>query len=122
MKFVCPVCGYVEDFDGDELPADYVCPQCKCPGSRFTKQDGDLTWAANLLSVVGIGKAEGVSEDIVEDLRANFNGECSEVGMYLAMSRRRLSRAIPRSASTTKRPPTRRLSTPPSSLSFSARS
>jgi rubrerythrin len=85
MKFVCPVCGYVEDFDGDELPADYVCPQCKCPGSRFTKQESELTWAAE--HVVGIGKAEGVSEDIVDDLRANFNGECCEVGMYLAMSR-----------------------------------
>lgn len=85
MKFVCPVCGYVEDFDGDELPADYVCPQCKCPGSRFTKQEGELTWAAE--HVVGIGKAESVSEDIIDDLRANFNGECSEVGMYLAMSR-----------------------------------
>ena len=34
MKFVCPVCGYVEEFDGDELPADYKCPQCGCPGSR----------------------------------------------------------------------------------------
>ena len=85
MKFVCPVCGYVEEYDGDELPADYVCPQCKCPGSRFTKQEGELTWAAE--HVVGVGKAEGVSEDIIEDLRANFNGECSEVGMYLAMSR-----------------------------------
>jgi len=85
MKFVCTVCGYVEDFDGDELPADYVCPQCKCPGSRFTRQEGELTWAAE--HVVGIGKAEGVSEDIIDDLRANFNGECSEVGMYLAMSR-----------------------------------
>ena len=85
MKFVCPVCGYVEEFDGDELPADYKCPTCGCPGSRFTKQEGELTWAAE--HVVGVGKAEGVPEDIVEDLRANFNGECSEVGMYLAMSR-----------------------------------
>ena len=85
MKFVCPVCGYVEEYDGDELPADYVCPQCKCPGSRFTKQEGELTWAAE--HVVGVGKAEGVSEDIIEDLRANFNGECSEVGMYLCMAR-----------------------------------
>ena len=85
MKFVCPVCGYVEEFDGDELPADYKCPQCGCPGNRFTKQEGELTWAAE--HVVGVGKAEGVSEDIIEDLRANFNGECSEVGMYLAMAR-----------------------------------
>ncbi len=85
MKFVCPVCGYVEEFDGDELPADFVCPQCKVPGSRFLKQDGEMSWAAE--HVVGVGKAEGVSEDIIKDLRANFEGECTEVGMYLAMAR-----------------------------------
>ena len=85
MKFVCPVCGYVEEFDGDELPADYKCPQCGCPGSKFTKQADTMTWASE--HVVGVGKLEGVPEDIVEDLRANFTGECSEVGMYLAMSR-----------------------------------
>ena len=85
MKFVCPVCGYVEEYDGDELPADFVCPQCKVPGSRFIKQEEEMTWAAE--HVVGVGKLEGVSEDIVNDLRANFEGECSEVGMYLAMAR-----------------------------------
>ena len=85
MKFVCPVCGYVEEIDGDELPADYKCPVCKCPGEKFNKMDGEMTWAAE--HVVGIGKADGVPEDIIEDLRANFEGECSEVGMYLAMSR-----------------------------------
>ena len=85
MKFVCPVCGYVEEFDGDQLPVDYKCPQCGCPGAKFTKQSGDMTWAAE--HVVGVGKLDEVPEDIVEDLRANFNGECSEVGMYLAMSR-----------------------------------
>lgn len=85
MKFVCPVCGYVEEYDGDELPADFVCPQCKVPGNRFIKQEEEMTWAAE--HVVGVGKLEGVSEDIVNDLRANFEGECSEVGMYLAMAR-----------------------------------
>ncbi len=85
MKFVCPVCGYVEEYDGDELPADFVCPQCKVPGSRFIKQEAEMTWAAE--HVIGIGKAEGVSEDIINDLRSNFEGECSEVGMYLAMAR-----------------------------------
>ncbi|MDO5120213.1 MAG: NADH peroxidase, partial [Coriobacteriales bacterium] len=67
MKFVCPVCGYVEEIDGDELPADYKCPICKCPGAKFNKMDGELTWAAE--HVVGIGKAEGVPEDIIADLR-----------------------------------------------------
>ena len=86
MKFVCPVCGYVEEFDGDQLPEDFKCPQCGVPGSRFLKQEeGQLEWAAE--HVVGVAKMEGVSEDIVADLRANFEGECSEVGMYLAMSR-----------------------------------
>ena len=78
-KWVCPVCGYVHE--GDEAPE--VCPVCKAPASKFTKQDENLTWAAE--HVVGV--AQGVSEDILEDLRANFQGECSEVGMYLAMAR-----------------------------------
>ena len=86
MKFVCPVCGYVEEFDGDELPADFKCPQCGVSGDRFIKQsDTEMTWAAE--HVVGVGKLPEVSEDIVNDLRANFEGECSEVGMYLAMAR-----------------------------------
>lgn len=78
-KYVCSVCGYVHE--GDEAPE--VCPVCKAPASKFNKQDENMTWAAE--HVVGIAK--GVSEDILEDLRANFQGECSEVGMYLAMAR-----------------------------------
>ena len=86
MKFVCPVCGYVEEFDGDELPADFKCPTCGVPGSRFVKQEeGNLEWAAE--HIVGIAKQGEVSEDILADLRSNFEGECSEVGMYLAMAR-----------------------------------
>ena len=79
MKWVCQVCGYVHE--GDEAPE--ACPQCKAPASKFTKQEGEMTWASE--HVVGVAK--GVSEDIIEDLRSNFNGECSEVGMYLAMAR-----------------------------------
>ena len=78
-KWVCNVCGYV--YEGDAAPE--VCPVCKAPASKFTKQDDNLTWAAE--HVVGV--AQGVSEDILADLRANFQGECSEVGMYLAMAR-----------------------------------
>lgn len=78
-KWVCSVCGYVHE--GDEAPE--VCPVCKAPASKFIKQDAEMTWAAE--HVVGVAK--GVSEDILEDLRANFQGECSEVGMYLAMAR-----------------------------------
>ena len=79
MKYVCQVCGYV--YEGDNPPEK--CPQCGAPAEKFKAQDGAMEWAAE--HVVGVAK--GVSEDILNDLRANFNGECSEVGMYLAMSR-----------------------------------
>ncbi|MBR0059868.1 MAG: NADH peroxidase [Selenomonadaceae bacterium] len=78
-KYVCSVCGYV--YEGDEPPIE--CPVCKAPAEKFTKQEGELTWAAE--HVVGVAK--GAPDDILKDLRANFNGECTEVGMYLAMSR-----------------------------------
>lgn len=81
MKYVCTVCGYV--YEGESLPADFTCPVCKAPASKFQAHDGEMTWAAEHV----IGVAKGVSEDIIADLRANFEGECSEVGMYLAMSR-----------------------------------
>ena len=78
-KYVCSVCGYVHE--GDQPPKG--CPQCKAPGSKFVEQGPEMSWAAE--HVVGV--AQGAPEDIMEDLRANFNGECTEVGMYLAMSR-----------------------------------
>ncbi|MBS5523323.1 MAG: NADH peroxidase [Clostridiales bacterium] len=78
-KFVCTVCGYVHE--GDSAPAE--CPICHAPAEKFKEQTGDREWAAE--HVVGVAK--GVSEDILKDLRANFEGECSEVGMYLAMAR-----------------------------------
>ena len=79
-KWVCSICGYV--YEGEEAPEK--CPQCKAPAEKFTKQESEeLTWAAE--HVVGIAK--GVDPEIVEGLRANFEGECSEVGMYLAMAR-----------------------------------
>ena len=78
-KFVCTVCGYV--YEGDAAPE--FCPVCKAPASKFKEQSGEMTWAAE--HVVGV--AQGVSEDILEDLRANYEGECREVGMYLAMAR-----------------------------------
>lgn len=78
-KFVCTVCGYV--YEGEAAPAE--CPVCHAPAEKFKEQSGEMTWAAE--HVVGV--AQGVREDILADLRANFEGECSEVGMYLAMSR-----------------------------------
>ena len=79
MKFVCSVCGYVHE--GDAAPAE--CPICHAPADKFVAQTGEMTWAAE--HVVGV--AADVPEDIKKDLRANFEGECTEVGMYLAMAR-----------------------------------
>lgn len=78
-KFVCSVCGYVHE--GDAAPEK--CPVCKAPASKFIKQSEGMSWASE--HVVGV--AEGAPEDIIADLRANFEGECCEVGMYLAMAR-----------------------------------
>ena len=78
-KWVCTVCGYI--YEGEQAPEK--CPQCGVPASKFKKQEEGMSWAAE--HVVGV--AQGVPQDIIDDLRANFNGECSEVGMYLAMAR-----------------------------------
>lgn len=78
-KFVCSVCGYV--YEGDAAPE--FCPVCKAPASKFIEQGGDKVWAAE--HVVGV--ASDAPEEIKQGLREMFNGECSEVGMYLAMSR-----------------------------------
>lgn len=79
-KYVCPICGYV--YEGDSAPER--CPQCGCPGSKFTVDNGESkVWAAE--HVIGVG--QGVPQDIYDGLKANFEGECTEVGMYLAMAR-----------------------------------
>ena len=103
-KWVCTVCGYV--YEGEAAPAE--CPVCHAPAEKFQEQSGEMTWAAE--HVVGV--AQGVSEDILADLRANFEGECSEVGMYLAMAKELLTeRDIRRSVSTGRKLLTKRLST-----------
>lgn len=75
-KYYCPVCGY----ESDE-PID-VCPIC---GAKMLEREesGDMQWAAEHK----VGIVDGVDEEIVQGLRENFTGECSEVGMYLAMAR-----------------------------------
>ena len=78
-KFVCSVCGYVHE--GAEAP-DF-CPICKAPKEKFVEQAGEKSWAAE--HVVGV--AQGAPEEIMQGLRENFQGECTEVGMYLAMAR-----------------------------------
>ena len=78
-KFVCTICGYV--YEGEAAPE--VCPVCKAPASKFIEQSSEMTWAAE--HVVGV--ANGAPQEIIDGLRENFTGECTEVGMYLAMAR-----------------------------------
>ena len=78
-KFICTVCGYVHE--GDAPPE--VCPICKASASKFEEVKGDLQWADEHR----VGIIEGIDSEIIEGLRANFMGECTEVGMYLAMGR-----------------------------------
>ncbi len=93
-KFVCSVCGYIA-----EGAAPDVCPICKAPASKFIEQTGDLTWADD--HVVGVAK--DVDPRIVEGLQMNFEAECTEVGMYLAMSRQADREGFPEIAEAYKR-------------------
>ena len=86
-KYVCPVCGYVHE--GEAAPE--FCPLCKVPGEKFLVQGESKVWATE--HIIGVGRefpetvpAE-VQAEIIAGLKANFEGECTEVGMYLAMSR-----------------------------------
>ena len=86
-KYVCPVCGYVHEGD---LPEGFKCPVCGFDGSKFKLMEDNAGLAAE--HVFGIGaQLDGVPEAdkqfILEQLKANFTGECSEVGMYLCMAR-----------------------------------
>lgn len=80
-KFVCTVCGYVHE--GESAPEK--CPTCGVGPDKFKEQEmtGELSWADEHK----IGVAKGLDPEVVEGLKANFMGECTEVGMYLAMSR-----------------------------------
>ncbi len=86
-KWVCTVCGYV--YEGENLPEQ--CPVCKAPASKFKEQTDEKAWAAEHV----VGSAADAPEDIKKDLRANFEGECSEAGMYLAMSRAAVREGYP---------------------------
>ena len=78
-KFVCTVCGYV--YEGETAPAE--CPVCHVGADKFKEMSTEMSWACEH----EVGVAKGVDEKVIEGLRANFAGECSEVGMYLAMAR-----------------------------------
>ena len=96
MKFVCTVCGYTEE--GDKAPEK--CPVCGVPSDKFKAvDDGNKTYATEH----EIGVAQGVDEEILKGLRDHFNGECCEVGMYLAMSRQAEREGYPEIADAFKR-------------------
>ena len=81
-KFICTVCGYIHE--GDAAPEK--CPLCKAPASKFNEMvetEGGLEFADQHV----IGVAKGCDEEMIKDLNNHFMGECTEVGMYLAMSR-----------------------------------
>lgn len=94
-KYVCTVCGYIHE--GEAAPE--VCPLCKAPADKFKEQEGEMAFADEHV----IGVAQGVDEEILEGLRMNFVGECTEVGMYLAMSRQADREGYPEIAEAFKR-------------------
>lgn len=103
-KWRCTVCG--EIVESDVRPDK--CPLCKAPGEKFVEvKEEETTWAAE--HVVGIGKKDA-SEEIIEGLRANFNGECTEVGMYPCNGKGCSQRGYPKSDFTGKRLHMRKLS------------
>ena len=94
-KWVCQVCGYI--YEGENAPAE--CPVCHVGAEKFEELKGEMVWADEHR----IGVAQGVDEQVVEELRANFTGECTEVGMYLAMSRQADREGYPEVAEAYKR-------------------
>ena len=114
-KFVCGICGFV--YEGTEAPEK--CPQCGAPKEKFTELVAGVKEYADEHRV---GVAKGVDERILEGLRLNFTGECSEVGMYLAMSRVADRQAIRKSQKLTNASLSKKLNTLLNSLNSSAKS
>lgn len=98
-KFICSVCGYI--YEGENAPES--CPLCKAPASKFTEMadNGEITFAT--VHTLGAARNEGATEEMIKDLEAHFNGKCTEVGMYLAMSRQADREGYPEIAETYKR-------------------
>ena len=97
-KFICTVCGYIHE--GDEAREN--CPLCKAPASKFNEMvetEGGLEFADQHV----IGVAKGCDEEMIKDLNNHFMGECTEVGMYLAMSRQADREGYPEVAEAFKR-------------------
>ena len=96
-KFICTVCGYV--YEGEHAPEK--CPMCGVPASKFKelKEDGAMQFVAEH----EVGVAKGCDDEMIKDLNAHFSGECTEVGMYLAMSRQADREGYPEIAEAFKR-------------------
>ena len=86
-RFVCSVCGYIHE--GKEPPE--ICPICKAEKNKFSEIKDDLLWADEHI----IGVSADIDSEIIKDLRSNFIAECTEVGMYLAMSRQAYREGLP---------------------------
>ena len=90
-KFVCPVCGYV--YEGEFIPEGFKCPVCGVDGSKFKVMEEGKLAAEHEYGIYAktVKNNPDISEEdkkyIFEQLMANFQGECSEVGMYLCMAR-----------------------------------
>ena len=98
-KFICTVCGYI--YEGTEAPD--VCPVCKAPKSKFKEMDESDNADFATVHVLGAARKEDANEEMIKDLNDHFNGECGEVGMYLAMSRQADREGYPEIAEAFKR-------------------
>jgi len=98
-KFICTVCGYI--YEGTEAPEK--CPICKAPASKFQEMAMDDAPAFATAHILGAARKEGANEEMIKDLESHFNGECGEVGMYLAMSRQADREGYPEIAEAFKR-------------------
>ena len=96
-KFICAVCGYI--YEGTEAPEK--CPMCKAPASKFSEMKEEEGLSFETEHVIGVAK--GCDEEMIKDLNAHFNGECTEVGMYLSMSRQADREGYPEIAEAFKR-------------------
>lgn len=98
-KFICTVCGYIHE--GTEAPE--VCPVCKAPKAKFKELDDNTAADFATVHTLGAARLENANEEMIKDLETHFNGECGEVGMYLAMSRQADREGYPEIAEAFKR-------------------
>ena len=98
-KFICTVCGYVHE--GTEAPEQ--CPVCKAPAAKFKEMTENTSTDFATVHKLGAARDENANEEMIKDLNTHFNGECGEVGMYLAMSRQADREGYPEIAEAYKR-------------------